>query len=1061
MSAGFLCAARGIRGLRKRAKMCSRGGFEVRTVDRKKTDRYLRAIGKNEHGAKIVLFNAPGPICSATVVVATTPVSDAGHPHCLEHLVFMGSKRYPKRGYLDMLATRNCSDGTNAWTCVDHTAYTIATAGKEGLLQVLPVYLDHVLNPTLTEEHFLHEVYHVRGDGEEAGVVFQEMHCRENTEGDLVSLAWHRALFPGTSLALESGGRTPDIAKLSNKEVEAFHRSNYSAGNITVIVVGGPDIAMDECIDAVHPILDAAEAKNKDSVASSGTRKVKHSRLKEAAEEVIDFPSADEEVGSVTIAWQGPTLSDIESTVACETLLQFLTENEASALSQRFVEIEHPLASSVDFSVELLPTSAFVLGFGGVPTGFEGSDEAEWDGEDESDEMDDDADLNDDDDGSESEGMEDDGRREEAELLQPQVFSSMVFEELDKILRDGLPGGLNAMKETVRRYRRDLLLELENDPHNYVVDALIPDAVHNGGLDVGSRISAELTVLKNLLQKDEHFWLKTLSDWFVGNDARVTIVARPSVKLSQELADERAASLKKRVKALGDHGLEKLGRSAREAIERSRTFKNFPADAFPPAPDHSAISRLPFRASRRNQHMQLVAVESAFSYFNVALDTRHIPARHRELLPLFCSLLFNVDVTDKDRKSVQNYMDVVRALSKATIHATVGVGRNSGTFRAGTVPECLVVDFCCERGRESEAIRLVLASMFRATPTKERVNAMLARLHSDAIEVIRDGDAVCRAMSRMLVQKARNCKDSNTLQVTILKQKRLLEELMKLPVQEVIAGLEKLRDALVCSRVPFLHVGGSQPELMCAEFCKIWQEEGGELGTDNEATAYALEKVPECTQLDSLSLNPIVPIAGTESSYLRVTIDCPVGHEHEDFFPLEVLCELLGRTEGPLYEAIRGAGLAYGTCLVLNPYQRQLIFSVDESSVPHEAWDAFVKLVEGLKGADQWKDATVPLEIEAAKAAMLYALHGDRSTPSTVVDVALGSASRGVLAGEDHFAWQERSLNEVSVADLRRVFEKYILKFTAEKTRIAVVTCSPVSKRFYIFLLAVGVCVGI
>jgi hypothetical protein len=38
------------------------------------------------------------------------------HPHTLEHLVFLGSKRYPERGFLDTLACRCLSEGTNAYT---------------------------------------------------------------------------------------------------------------------------------------------------------------------------------------------------------------------------------------------------------------------------------------------------------------------------------------------------------------------------------------------------------------------------------------------------------------------------------------------------------------------------------------------------------------------------------------------------------------------------------------------------------------------------------------------------------------------------------------------------------------------------------------------------------------------------------------------------------------------------------------------------------------------------------------------------------------------------------
>jgi Zn-dependent M16 (insulinase) family peptidase len=71
--------------------------------------------------------------------------------------------------------------GTNAWTDTDHTCYTIHTAGDAGMLTLLPIYLDHILNPTLTDEGFITEVHHVDGDGEDAGVVYCEMQGRENS----------------------------------------------------------------------------------------------------------------------------------------------------------------------------------------------------------------------------------------------------------------------------------------------------------------------------------------------------------------------------------------------------------------------------------------------------------------------------------------------------------------------------------------------------------------------------------------------------------------------------------------------------------------------------------------------------------------------------------------------------------------------------------------------------------------------------------------------------------------------------------------------------------------
>lgn len=45
----------------------------------------------------------------------------------------------------------------------------ITTAGSDGFLQLLPVYVDHILFPTLTDEGFYTEVHHIDQNGEDAG----------------------------------------------------------------------------------------------------------------------------------------------------------------------------------------------------------------------------------------------------------------------------------------------------------------------------------------------------------------------------------------------------------------------------------------------------------------------------------------------------------------------------------------------------------------------------------------------------------------------------------------------------------------------------------------------------------------------------------------------------------------------------------------------------------------------------------------------------------------------------------------------------------------------------
>lgn len=100
-----------------------------------------------------------GPLVNGYLCVATEADDDDGLPHTLEHVIFMGSEDYPFKGVLDLLANRCLASGTNAWTDTDHTCYTMTMAGSRGFLNLLPIYLDHVLYPVLTVTSILRIQY--------------------------------------------------------------------------------------------------------------------------------------------------------------------------------------------------------------------------------------------------------------------------------------------------------------------------------------------------------------------------------------------------------------------------------------------------------------------------------------------------------------------------------------------------------------------------------------------------------------------------------------------------------------------------------------------------------------------------------------------------------------------------------------------------------------------------------------------------------------------------------------------------------------------------------------
>src|ERR1700736_1789671 len=59
-----------------------------------------------ETGLKVIIANVEVPIVNGYFTVATEILNDSGCPHTLEHLIFLGSEKYPYKGMLDTIANR-------------------------------------------------------------------------------------------------------------------------------------------------------------------------------------------------------------------------------------------------------------------------------------------------------------------------------------------------------------------------------------------------------------------------------------------------------------------------------------------------------------------------------------------------------------------------------------------------------------------------------------------------------------------------------------------------------------------------------------------------------------------------------------------------------------------------------------------------------------------------------------------------------------------------------------------------------------------------------------------
>jgi len=119
--------------------------------------------------------------------------------------------------------------------------------------------MDHVLYPTLTDEAFHTEVYHVNGKGEDAGVVYCEMQALENKAVTLVQHAIDQTLYDTSSGYRHETGGIPvlglatrlsicdhliligilkDIRELTAKRVRDYHAQYYRPDNLCLIISG-------------------------------------------------------------------------------------------------------------------------------------------------------------------------------------------------------------------------------------------------------------------------------------------------------------------------------------------------------------------------------------------------------------------------------------------------------------------------------------------------------------------------------------------------------------------------------------------------------------------------------------------------------------------------------------------------------------------------------------------------------------------------------------------------------------------------------------------------------
>lgn len=969
-------------------------------------------------------------------------------PPQLEHIVFLGSKRHPERGFLDTLACRCLGAGTNAYTANEYTCYTAATAGVEGFLHLLPAYLDHLLRPSRTADAaaFASEVYHCRPDGKEAGVVMSEMAAREHTEPDMMDRELRLALLAGTPLAMESGGLCDSIRKLSPRDIHAFHQRMYCGANVSVVIGASAEVPDHLFLEALASLLDEISSPSGfDRGTAAWPTELVLKPLPMLEKRFVEFPCADASMGSLSIGWRLPSTRETYSILAITVLLEWLCDFDASPLTQTFVMVEAPLASSVDHEMETyLDVSTVCL----MLEGIEHLDEDE----DEDENTDDEETENSAEPGAESES-------ERESLLCSGTVGTLVVDFLKSVVvSKSLPGGLESIHAALERHAEEHLIQIESDVHEFVPNAILDELIYGDrkASVIGSGLRTELDLLHRLQAESADFWIDLVETFFV-NAPRVEIYMVPAPSLAERLA----TAAKEQVEARkANHA---AGSNADELLS-TLSADGFPDEALPGQLNTEHVPRIPYHVSTSAPGAffgQQVAVDTGLVHATIVFSTSCLSFSQRMCLPLLAELLLSMDLELDDGVRMP-YMESSRAISEATVgtdHSGSWLGRLTSMGCNG-----IGVNYAATTAKFEHATSLILRALFHGHVSGPRISSEAKNYDSDNIECMRDAATVRGAAAAVLPRVY-----SGTVTPAAVSDAELGSLFGRAPLIEFIAeeysrpkGRARVRRKIVqlfestltsLREQPgsgiFVQIGardpGSAMEVLDSQWAQMWRPE-----SVCESNCRSPMLRVEQSRLRSLlgidhDVCRALAVPGTETSYFNLSVDCEVSQGHPEWPSLQILLELMSRDDGRLYNAVRGEGFAYDVSLSLNQWHGRLSLSISEASLPVYAWVASCKALEKFRkclenGID---DICLRAEIATAKSSLLFGMLDSRATPQMIIASSLGGHVLGLEMGSIADRTNEDSIERVDVDSLRTTFDRYLSPLLSRGSRLATLTGGP------------------
>ncbi|KAM0748456.1 hypothetical protein T439DRAFT_358349 [Meredithblackwellia eburnea MCA 4105] len=965
------------------------------------SEKTIKMWVSRDSGFTVVFSPVEQSIIEANFQVNTEIFDDTGRPHTLEHLSLSGSKHFPWKGALDEIAKRMIGYRADARTAKTNTTYTMSTASQEGFLKLLPVYLDHLFFPTLTDSAFTTEVFHIDGKGQDGGVVLRERQSVQSTCSDRVHLKTMRTVYnKNNGNRSEPGGRVSALRELHLEDIRSYHDTMYVPQNMTLMVFGS---AIDP-LDIIHvldtqlePALAAAGLANGPNGPPGWKRPFVQSRTAENPPfiekntiETVLFPSEDESEGIVMVNWVTCFWQDQLNVNAIDALFTYLadSDSEDSPLQQVFVQGSNPWCSDIDYDYDGNPR-VMSWTFNSV------------------------------------------------KATKLDDLPAKLNETLRNILRDGID--LERMKTTLEHQLCTLLDQIESDT-NYLKLNLSDYALYGArdGSDLQS-VFQDLRRAKSLFKWTQTEWNHLLAEYFVTNPY-VAVIGRPSAALAKKKAEKANSYVASNVSHFGPAGLKQLDQQLAAAVKANaspipkRVLRQFEMPAlsdvhcFEPivgkslgvAKKHGFVMNdvqrlLDAEGIELPLHVSFAQVKGNFVTINIALTpSKSLSNGIRALIPVYTDMFTWLPLKRASGETLTSQQALNQVMA------------DSVSCSMNVEDEQLVIRMKVLKDKYAIALEwlkdMIWGSVFDPKCLKVSVNNIIQTLQD------RKQDGTCVA-SNSLTFAAFNYSSNSlarTLFVETVTMPALLQRLQSNP-SSVVKDLETLRQDVANPRMMRVQVIGDI--LSMKSPAGTWIDHFEPITPFSPRDLIAVPKY--AVNFSPLGLKPkesvkVIQVGSLQSSVVDFRSMGPATWDHPESPALALAVVLLNSSDsdGPLWNAVQGNGFP---TVIHSALSGALHLVLDCCPDAHLAWTASRNVVEAIvDGRRVYANQIILDEDTPLKAASNF------FTMSDLQGCPANMAKRKLDLAKD-----------VTASDVVKAISHYVVPLFHPATSTGVIACGP------------------